>query len=478
MGEMFADIAAVYGHRPLFRTDDGAEIAVAALTDLAERPAIRACRRRLVMCLSDNDPGGALGYLALLQVGAVPMMVATELPGERVQNLLDRYRPAFVWLPQARVSDVSGADVLLSERGYCLLAMRQATATPVHEALVLLLGTSGSTGSPRFVRLSRDNVLSNALAIQSYLGIGGDDVPVTSLPLTYSYGLSVLHSHLLAGSTIALTGKTLFDRGFWDFMREARVTSFAGVPYHYEMLAKLRFAKMALPDLRVMTQAGGHMDKALVQEFAALCREKDMRFFVMYGQTEATARMAYLSPEKIAAKSGSIGQAIAGGEMWLEDEDGNRIDQPDCSGQIVYRGPNVAMGYAEGQGDLDRDDDWGGVLHTGDLAVRDAEGDFTIVGRLKRMLKLFGNRINLQDVEGGLQAAGHQAVCGGRDDHLDIYLVGATVEVGKQVKAGLVSDLKITPSAIGVFAIDAVPRNEAGKVRYGLLDGLDRTMLA
>ncbi|MEJ5977025.1 AMP-binding protein [Novosphingobium sp. PS1R-30] len=478
MGDPFADMAAAYGDRPLFRTDDGAAIAVAALADLAERPAIRACQRRLVMCLCDNDPGGALGYLALMQVGAVPMMVATGLPEEPLRALIERYGPAFVWLPEARVPAVADAEIVLSERGYCLLARRPAACAPLHETLALLLGTSGSTGSPRFVRLSRDNVLSNAQAIRSYLDIGADDVPVTSLPLAYSYGLSVLHSHVLAGSTIALTNKTLFDRGFWDFMRDARITSFAGVPYHYEMLAKLRFGKMDLPDLRVMTQAGGRMEPALVEDFAALCRDTNRRLFVMYGQTEATARMAYLPPENVAVKAGSIGQAIPGGEMWLEDEHGDRIARPDGVGQIVYRGPNVALGYAEGHADLARGDDWGGVLHTGDLAKRDAEGDFTIVGRLKRFLKLFGNRVNLEDVEAGLQAAGHQAVCAGRDDHLDVYLAEATPDGARQVKKHLVSHLKLTPNAISVLAIDAVPRNAAGKILYGELNGLERRTLA
>ncbi|MCW1429389.1 AMP-binding protein [Novosphingobium sp. JCM 18896] len=478
MGDMFADLAAAYGTRPLFRTDDGAEIAVAALADLTQRPEIAACRGRLVMCLSDNDPGGALGYLALLQAQAVPMMVATGLPTPRLQTLIAAYEPSFLWLPEARMADVPDADLVLSERGYGLLARRTSVAVPLHDDLALLLGTSGSTGSPRFVRLSQGNLLGNARAIRDYLGIGADDVPVTSLPLTYSYGLSVLHSHLLAGSTIALTAKTLFDRGFWDFLRDARVTSFAGVPYHYEMLAKLRFAKMDLPDLRTMTQAGGRMDPALVRDFAVLCAERNRRLFVMYGQTEATARMAYLPPDKAATKPGSIGQAIPGGELWLEDEDGTRVAEPDRPGQLVYRGPNVALGYAESHADLGRGDEWQGLLHTGDLATRDAEGDFTIVGRLKRFVKLFGNRINLQDVEHALQAAGHQAVCGGRDDRLDVYLVDADAEVGKQVKKTLAAELKVTPQAIGVFAIDRVPRNDAGKVLYGLLDGLEKVLLA
>lgn len=478
MDEMFADMAAAYGDRPLFRTDDGGAIGVAALIDLAERPEIEACRRRLVMCLCDNDPGGALGYLALLRVDAVPMMVATGLPDAQVQALLDRYGPAFLWLPETRGAAFPDADVLLSDRGYCLLAMRQAASTPMHDALALLLGTSGSTGSPRFVRLSRQNVLSNARAIRTCLEIGPDDVPVTNLPLAYSYGLSVLHSHVLARSSIALTARTLFDRGYWDFLRAARVTSFAGVPYHYEMLAKLRFAKMDLPDLRVLTQAGGRMDKMLAEQFATLADEKGMRFFAMYGQTEATARMAYLQPDKAVAKAGSIGNAIPGGEMWLEDDDGQPVARPDHVGQIVYRGPNVAMGYAESHADLGRGDEWGGVLHTGDLATRDSDGDFTIVGRARRFLKIFGNRINLQDVEDALQAAGHQTVCGGRDDHLDIYLAGATAEAAKQVKIGLVSDMKITPTAITIYAIDLIPRNEAGKVQYGLLDGMERIVLA
>ncbi len=196
----------------------------------------------------------------------------------------------------------------------------------------------------------------------------------------------------------------------------------------------------------------------------------------MYGQTEATARMSYLDPGRVAEKAGSIGGAIPGGEFWLEDADGQRIEAANRPGELVYAGPNVSLGYAESADDLAAGDVHGGVLKTGDLAFRD--GDYFITGRLKRFLKMFGYRINLQDVEAGLNAAGHEAACSGGDDFLEIHLVNADADTARQVKAALAADLKLSPTAIAVYSIASLPRNEAGKMQYGQLDTLERRVVA
>ncbi|WP_081176600.1 AMP-binding protein [Rhizobium rhizosphaerae] len=464
--------------RALFCCEDGAELVLGQMLALAEQAGFRETRRRLVFCLSDNDPGGLLGYLALMRAGAVPAMLGTALPGERIAALINVYRPDFLWLPEKRVAEFADLVPVHDAHGYWLLGAQAGEGHALHPDLALLLATSGSTGSPKFVRLSHTNLHANAAAIVRYLALTPKDRPVTTLPPAYSYGLSVLHSHLLAGSTIALTARTFFDRGFWDVLRSAGVTSLAGVPYHYEMLKKLRFASMDLPALNTLTQAGGRMDPALTREFATLCAERGMRFFSMYGQTEATARMAYLSPDKAIRKAGSIGQPIPGGRFRLIDAEGAPVEGSDMAGELVYEGPNVCLGYAEGAADLALGDVFGGTLRTGDLAQRDAEGDYTIVGRLKRFLKLFGYRVNLEDIERALIADGHAVACAGRDDLLEIYLVEGTPEIGKAIKSRLVSEIKVAPQGIKVHAVAALPRGDNGKIRYGDLDGLSRETLA
>ena len=464
--------------RILFRCDDGTDLVLGDMLALCQQAGFRETGRRLVFCLSDNDPGGLLGYLALMRAGAVPAMIGTALPAERIVALMAAYRPDFLWLPEKRAAEFPHLIAVHDAYGYRLLAAQGEPGPALHAELALLLATSGSTGSPKFVRLSHANLSANAEAIAQYLALTPEDRPVTTLPPAYSYGLSVLHSHLLAGSTIVLTARTFFDRGFWDVLRGAGVTSLAGVPYHYEMLKKLRFASMDLPALRALTQAGGRMDPALTRDFATLCAERGMRFFSMYGQTEATARMAYLAPDKAIRKAGSIGQPIPGGRFRLIDAEGAPVDGVGQAGELVYDGPNVCLGYAEGAADLALGDVFGGTLPTGELAERDSEGDYTIVGRLKRFLKLYGYRVNLEDIERALVADGHAVACAGRDDLLEIYLVDGSPEIGKAIKTRLVSEIKVAPQGIKVHAVAALPRSDNGKIRYGDLDGLARETLA
>lgn len=474
----FESLVSQHADRVLFKCDDGRQFRYADVLALSRQPALQQTRRRLVLCMLDNVPGALLGYLALTVGNAVPMNVGASLPTHRLTELLALYRPDFVWLPDGRVADLGAVEVRLRHEGHSLVALGSAQSASLHSDLALLLSTSGSTGSARFVRLSHRNVASNAESIAQYLQLAEDDCPITSLPPHYTYGLSVIHSHLVVGGAIALTDKTLFDREFWAFMKSAGVSSFSGVPYHYEMLKKLRFWRQGLPSLRLLTQAGGRMDPAAALEMAQESDKRGIRYITMYGQVEATARMAYLSHEAAISKAGSIGRAIPGGAFRLEDDQAQPIKGPDVCGLLVYQGPNVSMGYAEGWQDLSREDDNQGVLRTGDLARRDADGDYYIVGRQKRFLKLFGHRVNLEDVEQALRRAGHEAACSGQDDHLKVYVAGASADVGSGIRSQLVEQLKVHPSAVSVLGLAHLPRSESGKLLYPELDTLPSVVLA
>lgn len=463
-----ADRLTQHEGRVLFECADGRQTTYAEVLELAAGAALRDTGRRLVFCLCDNEPGGLGGYLALMAARAVPLMLNVALSAPQVHALVDAYRPEFIWLPQPRAAEFPAATRLVEYQGYCLLGLG-FWGYSIHDSLALLLSTSGSTGSPKFVRLSHENLLTNACSIAEYLQLHPQEVPISTLSPSYTYGLSILHSHVLVGAKVALTTKTFFDRGFWDFFKSVRATSFGGVPYHYEILKKLRFTRMELPSLRTLTQAGGRMDAELTREFAAHCASQGVRFFTMYGQAEATARVAYLPAQKALEKAGSIGVAVRGGALWLEDELGQVQEGADAVGELVYKGPNVFMGYAQGYADLALGDERCGVLHTGDLARRDADGDYYIVGRLKRFLKLFGHRVNLQDVEDWLAKAGHEVVCAGQDDLLEIYWPQGTPEGAKGIKQAMVQHLKVAPGAVKVVAIAEFPRSNAGKIQFAEL---------
>jgi len=474
----FLDKLESHADRTLVMGDDGRSWTYAELLTLSAALSRAGVARQLVFCLCANDPGSLVGYLALLHAGAVPVLLNANLQANQLTALVDAYKPAFFWQSSHIYQQNIAIDSIANFDRYALRALPAGGGYPVHPDLALLLSTSGSTGSPKLVRQSRRNLGSNAQAIAQYLSLTPEDRPITTLPLSYTYGLSVIHSHVLLGCTIALTARGFFDKGFWSFLTSAEATSFGGVPYHYDMLKKLRFFNMHLPSLRTLTQAGGRMSPALALEMAQGCATRGIRYFAMYGQAEATARMSYLPPEKAIAKAGSIGQAIPGGTFWLETDDGQRIDAPEQAGQLVFQGPNVTMGYAHTCADLARGDDNHGVLHTGDLARRDADGDYHIVGRTKRFLKLFGHRINLQDVDDALHQDGLDAASGGEDDHLKLYIANPDPTQASALKQRVADMLKVHPSAVSVMGVKALPRNEAGKVSFAALGDVPTKALA
>jgi long-subunit acyl-CoA synthetase (AMP-forming) len=326
----------------------------------------------------------------------------------------------------------------------------------MHEDLALLIMTSGTTGNPKLVRLSYRNLSANAESISEYLHIRDDDKAITTLPMNYVYGLSVINSHLHAGASIILTNATLMEKRFWDLFKTNRPTMLSGVPYTYEQIKRLQWRRMELPSLRVLTQAGGKLHPDLVREFASICREKDLLFYVMYGAAEATARMSYLPPHLAMEKPSSIGMAIPGGELWIEND-----------GELCYRGENVSLGYAECRGDLARGDDRQGVLKTGDLATQDEDGAFYISGRKSRFIKLFGNRVNLEDVEQFIRNKGIDCACAGNDDALRLYVTRASEERDALVFAQQLTNLH--HSAFRTILLGQIPRNQAGKVCYSEL---------
>ena len=332
--------------------------------------------------------------------------------------------------------------------------------------LALLLTTSGSTGSPKFVRQSYQNIEANTVSIVEYLGLTPSERAITTLPLNYTFGLSILQSHLYVGASVILTEHTVFEKQFWALLKEKEATSFGGVPYTFQMLDRLRFLRMDLPSLRYVSQAGGALGKELHLKFAQGLQDQGKKLVVMYGATEATARMSYVPPEHTVEKAGSIGVVIPGGRFTLVDTDGSEITQCNKVGELLYYGDNVTLGYAQCREDLAKADERHGCLETGDMAQRDEDGYYYVVGRKKRFLKIYGNRVNLVEVEQLLAQAGYESACVGEDDHLRIY---TTSEDTAGAVHFLSEKMGIHPAAFSAEHIDRLPRNEAGKILYSEL---------
>lgn len=357
----------------------------------------------------------------------------------------------------------SGMTEKINLYDYSLVETGYKPEYTLYPELALLLTTSGSTGSPKFVRQSYANIKANTESIIEYLELDSRERAITTLPMNYTYGLSIINTHLMVGATLLLTDKGLMQKEFWSFFKSQEATSFGGVPYTYEMLDKLKFFRMHLPSLKYMTQAGGKITSELHKKFAEYVKENNKKFIVMYGQCEATARMGYLPAEKALEKCGSMGIVIPGGTFHLIDVDGNEINEPDKTGELVYEGPNVSLGYAECSDDLENGDERKGILYTGDMAQFDKDGYYYIVGRKKRFLKIYGNRVNLDEVEQMIKKSfdGLECASGGIDDHMYIFVTeSAKVET---VKDFVVKKTKLNPKAFQISVIDEIPKNDAGK---------------
>ena len=451
--------------------EHGAKLTYAELRREGRMLCEQADGRCLVFCLSRNTLGSFVGYTAFLNGGVVPAMLSAEMDAQQFAQLYAAYQPKYVWAPAE--FELEESCCRYERFGYRLLQTPFGDATRLAPELALLLTTSGSTGSPKFVRQSYANIRANTDSIVRYLGLSAQERPITTLPMNYTYGLSILNSHLDVGATVLLTDKGVAQKEFWAFFREQGATSFGGVPYTYEMLDRMRFTRMDLPSLRTMTQAGGKLLPELHLKYAQWCRDTGRQFIVMYGQCEATARMAYLPWERSLEKVGAMGIAIPGGAFELIDAQGNVITEPGVTGELRYHGANVTLGYATSAADLNRGDDWHGVLETGDMAQVDADGYYTIVGRKKRFLKMFGNRVNLDEAERMLKAQFPQVdcACAGRDDHLTLFATDAALL--PQMRAYLADKTGLNLSGFFTRALEAIPQNEAGKTLYKELEKYD-----
>jgi acyl-coenzyme A synthetase/AMP-(fatty) acid ligase len=421
-------------------------------------------KRTLVCCLCENTIAAMSGYFAFVENEIVPIMVDGSIDKDLLENICTVYEPEYIWMSSDRSDLFASRDIVFSFDNYSLIRIGQKARFPLHDDLAVLLSTSGSTGSPKFVRVSYANLKANAGSIAEYLGIQSLDRPVTTLPMSYSYGLSIINSHLIQGATILLTTKSVIERDFWNFIKDQRATSLSGVPYTFEMLKKLRFFKMDLPHLKTLTQAGGKMHNELSQEFSHFCQDNGKKIFFMYGQTEATARMSYLAPNESISKLGSIGIAIPGGDFSLVDDEGHVVNQSNESGELVYKGKNVSMGYASGAQDLIKGDENYGILMTGDLALRDDDGFYYIIGRKSRFIKIYGNRVNLDEAEQLIKNITGDVACVGSDEKMIIYITDESLV--SEVRSFIATKTGINFRAFEVRVIANIPKSSSGKLIY------------
>lgn len=439
--------------------DSSRSVTYGDLCDFTEEFSKYVPLRSLIFILSENKIGSLLGYTASLSSRIVPLIISAKTEEGLYTNLRDMYHPEYMWIPNELVEGL-GYKVIFSAWDYSLVKTG-FPKVPLYEELSLLLPTSGSTGSPKLVRHSYRNIEANAYNVTRLFQLTEDEKAMAILPMHYTMGLSVIASHLLAGATLLLSGRSLLDKGFWTMLKDA--TSFTGVPFSYDILTKMRFTRLDLPNLRVITQGGGKLTPEMWKTLAQYAQDKGKKFIATYGQSECTARMAYLPAEMAMTKVCSIGMAEPGGQLSIIDDKGNESFEGEATGEMVYRGENVTLGYATCLEDLQKGDENHGVMHTGDLAYRDADGCYFIVGRMKRFLKIFGLRIGLDEVENLIKSEYKiDCYCKGNDEKLIVLVTDNSVL--DKLPAFIEEKTHLFHQKIEVQLVDAILRNEAGKV--------------
>lgn len=425
------------------------------------RSLVGARARGLCLLFARNDPESLFWYLALIESSHAVALLSAGLSPELRRGLLDCYRPDFVVGvdPGAAYTVCGGSDLLF--------AHDIAASSSPHQDLCLLLPTSGTTGSPKFVRLSHQNLASNAEAIAAALRIDPTDRAVAHLPLHYSYGLSVINSHIQAGAAVMLTADSLLQAPFWTAIRKHGINSFSGVPYTYMMLRRLQLERLNSPALMRFTQAGGKLDDGTIAQMHEVIAARGGEFWIMYGATEATARIAILDAATIKVKWGSVGKALPGGALRVLDASGDE-SAAGVAGQVEYCGPNVMMGYAMERADLKKGDELQGRLQTGDRGYLDAQGFLYLLGRDKRDAKVFGLRVNLDDVEAMVLNCGPVAAVEGKD-RIVIFCEIGEPNLLEEAKTRLAARLGISHHGFDFRSVARLPTLANGKIDYPTL---------
>ena len=361
--------------------DEGREVSYRELAELADRAASGLEPHTVKVVVNGQDLATVALFVGCVNRGVVPLMLPEAMDAE----LMGRLRAAYEG---------------------------KATAPE----LGLLLTTSGSTGSPKLVRISRANLVADNKMSEVLFGFDTSTRMTMILPICYAWGLSVACSVLEAGGTLVMTRKTVMDPELADVMRSAGATHVAGVPYMYEALDRFRFFEGDFPSLRGLLVSGGALAPALRRKYAEFAKGRGIAFCEGYGQTETTGVMTTIRTDVHLDLIGSIGKSENGGMFRVED------------GELVYEGPIVAMGYAVCAEDLMKGDEWKGVRRTGDMAKIDADGYVTLTGRASRFLKIFGNRVSLEEVENLVKDgfAGSGCAATGADNDLHVFVCGVS----------------------------------------------------
>ena len=417
-------------------------------------------KKELVLILCDKDIDTVAAYVGALRNNKVPLLIDQGYKIDLIKSFIEKYTPTYiVGILDASLTQ-SDYEIEQSVANSVVYKRRTSCDYEINDELALLVPTSGSTGDSKCVRLSAQNVDSCTKSVCEYLDFDQNRTAISFLPIHYSYGLSVLHNCIYKRARFALSKLTILDKEIWDEIEKHQVTDFSGVPFMMKLLRRMKLDYDKIKSLKYVTQAGGYLPEkdaiALFEEFSA----HNIRYYTMYGQTEAAPRISYLAPEYAEAKAGTVGMPISCGQAFI-----NETGEKNGTGELCYQGPNVALGYAKNLHDLKLGDEFNGILLTGDIVEIDSDGFIKIVGRNKRFIKIAGISANLDKVEKDLNEF-YVSVVVGKDDKLIALSESNDLAPIRQFFS---TRYNFNKSHIQVKHIEKIPLNSSGKTDYKVL---------
>ena len=426
--------------------------------------------KSLTLLLVDNSLTSAICYVSLINKKKPILVLNQDIPNKFLSNIVKKYEPENICVSSKHNSKkiFKNYKSNIKFKEFEFLKLKMKSDFQVKHDIGLLVTTSGSTGSVKFVRQTYTNLKFNTLSIINYLKLNDKNITITTLPLSYTFGMSIINTHLKVGSKILITNKSLFEKEFWKLFKNNNINTIYGVPYTFEILDKLNFFSKNFFNLKLIAQAGGKISDNLQKKIGNFSNKYNKKFFIMYGQAEATTRISYLPYQNVLKKIGSIGVPINGGRINLLSNNGI-INKKNLLGEIVYEGKNVCMGYASEKLDINKSDEWKGKIFTGDLAKRDKDGYYFIVGRKKRFAKLYGISVSLDEIENLLKSKFSVADFAVISKLNKILIYTSILKLKEKIINYLIKNVDLNINSFEIIFLKRIPKLVSGKTNYKIL---------
>lgn len=424
-------------------------------------------KKKLVLIICENKIGIIFYYLTIKLLNSALILIDAKTNNSKIKLIIKKYDPDYVVCHKKKITFLKkNYSVIDKSLDAFLLKNLKKNCIKINKNLKILLSTSGSMGSPKLVMLTTSSLKDNTIRISKYLSLTKKSKTITSMPFAYSYMMSVINSHFYVGGSIYVTNKSIIDKRFWKSFIKNNINSFDGVPYMYEIISRFKLEKIFTKKIKFLTQAGGSLGINTKKKIINHCQKNKINFFSMYGQTEASPRISYLDPKLAIKKIGSVGKPLKSYKIKIFDGKGNEIKKKYQIGRIIFFGKNIFSGYAFEKNDLNNLKKIK-KLDTNDLGYLDKNDFVYITGRDRKLAKIYGNRIDINDLETKMSEFKYSIICKEFKGKLKIFY---EKKYNKQkILNKLTKITNLNSNAFITSYIKKFPRNIYGKISIGKL---------